>query len=157
MIHHLNRQNRAKSYLTLLALSLLLFIAACNAKGLPEARSGENVALSRQPFAVVRASDQPRHNKTATFLTAKNWHTLTDGGTPWQVDWSKLRMNLNSEGELLAAGEREEPGGASSLRNAPDTLVEWGEGPAGQTAAPQRAGAVDMASMQRLEGVKKVE
>ena len=110
MLHHLNRQNRAKSCLTLLAFSLLLFIAACNAKGLPEAKSGENVALSRQPPAVARASDQPRRSKTATLLTDKSWHTLTDGGTPWQVDWSKLRMNLNSEGEPLAAGEGEEPG-----------------------------------------------
>ncbi|MCE7982957.1 MAG: hypothetical protein DYG89_17370 [Caldilinea sp. CFX5] len=108
--------------LLLLILALGAGIACSNNQRTSEQSAG-HTALGAIPAA-------PVVGKRAVEVTAANWRTWTAAGAPWQVDWSTLRMNINEEGQPLAAGEVEAPGNERYLINAPDALNGWGDGPA---------------------------
>lgn len=118
--------------LVLLAVALVVGVTACNGRPAPAARSGEDANLASGYLAMAPQPDltssKTLSNKT-TVVTAETWRTLTDGGQPWQVDWSRLNINRNDEGEPLEAGEAEGVAADRYLINAPDTLGEWRDGP----------------------------
>ena len=65
------------------------------------------------------------HPEMQTVVNRETWTELHKGGTPWQVDWSKLNINLNNEGEYIAEFGKE-PGEERYLTNTPYGVVEEG-------------------------------
>lgn len=130
MRRNLTQQLVAPHWLALLVITLILGLGACNGNSLPPTQADRQSRLASGRLAHPTTQLLPA--QTTTTITKQNWRTLAAGGTPWQVDWSKLRMNLNSEGEPLEAGESEGPVAERYLMNAPDTLLEgsWNDGPA---------------------------
>ena len=112
----------------LLVLVLVISVACSNNQHINEQGAAQSSAGRQSSLGAIPAA--PVAGKRTTQINPTNWRRFTAAGTPWQVDWAKLRMNLNEEGEPIDAGEVETPGSERYLINAPDALNGWGDGPA---------------------------
>ncbi|MEZ4672649.1 MAG: hypothetical protein R2932_00185 [Caldilineaceae bacterium] len=94
----------------LLGFALCLIFSACNMQVIPP--TGPNITVGDTMDA-------------GTLITHETWADNANEEEPWQVDWSKLNINLNSEGEYIAEFG-EEPGEERYLLNAPYGVVDEG-------------------------------